>query len=167
MSAASTEDRTLAFLDLATFDDGAALRGGCLVTDGLTRPIEFRVSGPIRPTSLQKVLYGETLQEYICTDLVGLPMLQDLEHKPDIVLVRDAEFLKLRPRVEIPVLWVRATVDGQFVLQAFPGYEQEAETGRDTLPRRLRGRNVMEPFQRIYSALEEAHNQKVGDAKKG
>jgi hypothetical protein len=34
------------------------------------------------------------------------------------------------------------------------------------LPRRLRGRNIMEPFQRIRSALEEAHNQKVGDVKK-
>jgi hypothetical protein len=64
------------------------------------------------------------------------------------------------------VLWVRGTVDGQFVLQAFPGFEQEAEAGRDSLPRRLRGRNIMEPFQRIRSALEEAHNQKVGDAKK-
>jgi hypothetical protein len=165
-SAASPEERILAFLDLATFEEGAALRGGCLVTDGLTRPLEFRVSGPIRPTSLQKVLYGDTLQEYICTDLVGLPMLQDLEAKPDMILVRDAEFLKLRPRVEIPVLWVRATVDGQFVLQAFPGYEQEAEAGRDTLPRRLRGRSIMEPFQRIHSALEEAHNQKVGEGKK-
>lgn len=165
-SAASTEERILAFLDLASFEEGAALRGGCLVTDGLTRPLEFRVSGPIRPTSLQRVLYGDTLQEYICTDLVGLPMLQDLESKPDIILVRDAEFLKLRPRVEIPVLWVRATVDGQFVLQAFPGFEQEAEAGRDTLPRRLRGRSIMEPFQRIHSALEEAHNQKVAEAKK-
>src|SRR3989304_3657280 len=116
MSAATgplSEERTLAFLDLAVFEDGAALRGGCLVTDGMTRPLEFRVSGPIRPSSLQKVLYGDTLQEYICTDLIGLPMLQGLETKPDIILVRDAEFLKLRPKTELAALWVRATVDGQ------------------------------------------------------
>lgn len=170
MSAAptgTTEDRILAFLDLGAFEEGAALRGGCLVTDGHTRPLEFRVSGPVRPSSLQKVLYGDTLQEYICTELIGLPMLQGLENKPGLVLVREAEFLKLRPKTDIPVLWVRATVDGQFVLQAFPGFEQEAESGRDSLPRRLRGRSIMEPFQRIFSALEEAHTQKVGDAKKG
>jgi len=169
MSAANpapSEERTLAFLDLAAFEDGAALRGGCLVTDGMTRPLEFRVSGPIRPTSLQRVLYGDTLQEYICTDLIGVPMLKGLENKPDMILVREAEFLKLRPKTDVPVLWVRATVDGQYVLQAFPGYEAEAEAGRDTLPRRLRGRNVMEPFTRIRSALEEAHNQKVGEPKK-
>src|SRR3970040_1492471 len=106
---AASEERNLAFLDITSFEDGAALRGGCLVTDSLTRPLEFRVSGPIRPTSLQKVLYGDTLQEYICTDLIGLPMLQGLEPKPDIILERDAEFLKLRPKTELPVLWVGGT----------------------------------------------------------
>jgi hypothetical protein len=158
--------KSLAFLDLATFEDGAAIRGGCLVTDGLTRPLEFRVSGAIRPTNLQKVLYGDQLMEYICCDLVGIPILQALEVKPEYLLVREAEFLKLRPRVEIPVLWARPTADGQFVLQAYPGFEQEAETGRDALPRRLRGRSIMEPFVRIRNALEEAHNLKVGEPRK-
>jgi hypothetical protein len=35
------------------------------------------------------------------------------------------------------------------------------------LPRRLRGRNILEPFLRIKSALEEAHNLKVGEPQKG
>lgn len=159
-------EKVLAFLDLASFEDGAAVRGGCLVTDSQTRPLEFRVSGAIRPTSLQKILYGDTLHEYICTDLVGWPMLQTLETKPDLILVRDAEFLKLRPRIQIPVLWVRGTVDGQFVLQAYPGYEHEAEEGRELLPQRLRGRNIMEPFLRIRHALEEAHKLRVGEPQK-
>jgi hypothetical protein len=158
-------DAILAFVDIATFDDGDAIRGGCLVTDGQTRPLEFRVSGPIRPTSLQKMLYGDTMHEHICTDLIGMPIMETLESKPALVLVRDAEFLKLRPRLDIPILWVRGTVEGQYVLQAFPGYEQEAESGRDALPRRLRGRNILEPFVRIRSALEEAHNLKVGEAR--
>ena len=162
----SAVERILAFLDLATFEEGVALRAGCLVTDALTRPLEFRVSGAVRPTSLQKVLYGDTLQEYICNDLLGIPLLQSLEVKPEFVLVREAEFLKLRPRVGMPVLWARAPVDGQFVLQAFPGYEKEAEAGRDALPRRLRGRNIMEPFIRIRTALDEAHNLKVGEPRK-
>lgn len=155
----------LAFLDLASFEDVAAVRGGCLVTDLLTWPVEFRVSGAVRPTSLQKVLYGDLLMEYICNDLIGLPILQALETKPDWVLVREAEFLKMRPRLEIPVLWVRPAAEGQFVLQAYPGYEQEAEGGREALPRRLRGRSILEPFVRVRSALEEAHNLKVGEAR--
>ena len=162
----NAEDKVIAFLDLANFEDGVAVRGGCLVTDALTRPLEFRVSGPIRPTSIQKVLYGDTMHEYICNDLVGLPMLNALESTVDMILVRDAEFLKLRLKVDRPVLWVRATVDGQYVLQSLPGYEQEAESGRDMLPKRLRGRNIMEPFLRIRNALDEAHKLKVGEENK-
>ncbi len=157
------QETIFAFLDLAAFDDGAAIRGGCLVTDESTHPLEFRVSGAIRPTSLQKILYGDALNEYISNDLVGLPMLKALEAKPDLVLVRDSEFLKLRPRIDIPVLWVRSTPDGQYVLQAFPGHDHEAETGRNALPKRLRGKNIMEPFSRIHNALNEAHNLKVGE----
>jgi hypothetical protein len=157
------EDRTICFLDLTKFEQGEIIRGGCLVTDALTRPIEFWVSGVIKPSSIQKILYGDTLQEYISIDLIGVPLLESLEASPELILVREAEFLKLRQRVEIPVLWVRATVDGQYVLQALPGYENEAESGREVLPRRLRGRNIVEPFLRIRSAVEEAHQLSVGE----
>ncbi len=157
---------SLAFLDLTNFEEGGAIRGGCLVTDAQARPLEFRVSGAIRPTSLQRVLYGDTLHEYICNDLIGLPMLQTLEMEPSFVLVRDAEFLKLRPKIKYPVLWVRGTVDGQFVLQTFPGFEDEVENSREMLPARFRGRNIMEPFLRIRDALEEAHRMSIGEQQK-
>jgi hypothetical protein len=162
-----TEDRVLAFLSVETFDDGAAFRGGCLVTDESTRPIEFRVSGAIRPSSLQKILYGDTLHEYVCTVLIGEPLLKSVESQPAFVLVRDAEFLKLRPQLEMPLLWVRSTVDNQYALQAFPGYEAEADAVGEMMPERLRGHNVTEPFLRIRAALEEAHNLQVGDPQKG
>lgn len=158
---------SIGFLDLASFEDNAATRAGCLVTDQMTRPLEFRVSGAVRPTSLQQVLYGETLHEHICTELLGVPLLQSLEAEPDFVLVRDAEFLKVRPRVEVPVLWVRGTVEGQYVLQSFPGYDQEAEAAREALPKKLRGRGILEPFARVKKALEEAHELQVAEPREG
>ncbi|MEE9513780.1 MAG: hypothetical protein V3V46_06855, partial [Anaerolineales bacterium] len=72
------EKRVIAFLDLSSFDDDAVTRGGCLVTDEMTRPLEFWVSGGIHPNSIQKMLYGDTLHEYICTDLIGIPLLSKL-----------------------------------------------------------------------------------------
>lgn len=160
-------DQRIAFLDLANFNEDAVTRGGCLVTDEVTRPLEFRVSGAVRPTSLQRILYGDTLHEYVCTDLLGVPLLRSLESDPDFVLVRDAEFLKARPKVEFPILWVRGTVEGGYVLQAFPGYDEEAEDVRDSLPKRLRGRSILEPFMRVKTALEEAHQLQVGEAREG
>lgn len=157
------QEKVLAFLDIAIFEEGAAMRGGCLVTDIQTHPLEFRVSGAIRPTSLQKILYGKTMHAYICKDLVGLPVIRALEIRPDFVLVRDAEFLKLRPEIDIPVLWVRTAANEQSVLQSYPGYDGEAEIGRDVLARVLRGNQIMEPFKRIHTALGEAHTLKIGE----
>jgi hypothetical protein len=139
------------------------MRGGCLVTDSNTHPLEFRVSGAIRPTNLQRILYGESLNEYIRNDLLGLPMIQALDNKPNIILVREAEFLKLRPRLDVPVIWVTVTDDGKPGLRTLPGHEHEAEASAGVLPARLRGKGIMEPFSRIRNALEEAHGLKVGE----
>ncbi len=157
------EDKKFAFLDIAVFEDGGAIRGGCLVTDSNTHPLEFRVSGAIRPTNLQKILYGDSLNEYIHNDLLGLPMIQALDNKPDLVLVREADFLKLRPRVDVPIIWVTVTEDGKPGLRTLPGHEHEAEASVEILPSRLRGQSIMEPFSRIRNALEEAHGLKVGE----
>jgi hypothetical protein len=158
-----SHETVIAFLDLASFDDGAAFRGACLVTDAHTQPVEFRVSGAIRPTKLQKMLYGESLHRYICIDLVGLPIMQTLEIKPLVLLVRDAEFLKLRPLINIPVLCIMSSGKGKFTYQAHPEYEQDAQEGGLLLPDSLRANNPLEPFSRIFSGLEEAHHLKVGD----
>ena len=158
-----SHETIVAFLDLASFEEGAAYRGACLVTDAYTQPVEFRVSGAIRPTKLQKVLYGESLHRYICIDLVGLPIVQTLEIKPQVLVVRDAEFLKLRPLIDIPVLCITSSGKGKFTFQAHPEFEQDAQEGVSLLPDSLRAINPLEPFSRIFGGLEEAHHLKVGD----
>lgn len=47
----------LMFLDVALFEDGAAIRGGVLVTDLDTKPYEFRCTSPVRPTHLQSFIW--------------------------------------------------------------------------------------------------------------
>ncbi len=160
----NSQETIVAFLDLASFEDGAAFRGGCLVTDAATQPIEFRVSGPIRPTKLQKMLYGDSLHGYICNDLVGLPIIETLETKPGVVLVRDAAFLNLRPRIDIPMLCIQSPAEGEIALQAHPEYAQEADENSNTLPDALLEHNLMEPFSRVHKGLEEAHNLKIGES---
>lgn len=160
----NAQETIVAFLDLASFEKGAAFRGGCLVTDGATQPVEFRVSGTIRPTKLQKMLYGDTLHGYICSDLVGLPIIETLETKPAVVLVRDAAFLNLRPKIGIPMLCILSPGEGEIIFQAHPEYEQEADENSNALPADLHERNLMEPFSRVHHGLEEAHNLKIGES---
>jgi hypothetical protein len=159
----NSHETNIAFLDLASFDDGAAYRGACLVTDAFTQPVEFRVSGAIRPTKLQRMLYGESLHRFICIDLVGLPIIQTLETQPLVLVVRDTEFLKLRPLIDIPVLCIRSSGKGEFTFLAHPEFENDAQEGESLLPDSLRANNPLEPFSRVFGGLEEAHHLKVGD----
>lgn len=158
------QNTIVAFLDLAVFEDGAAIRGGCLVTDATTRPVEFRVTGPIRPTKLQRMLYGDSLHGYITNDLVGLPIIKSLETRPAVLLVRDAEFLNLRPEIDIPMLLIDSPAKGKPTFQAHPEYATEADMAGEMLPTAMRDRNLMEPFSRVHHGLEEAHSLKVGES---
>ena len=154
----------LAFLHLAQFDHDTVFRGGCLVTDAATMPLEFRCTSGIQPTPLQRTLYGRKLTEYIARDLVSIPLARSLQARPDVIFVCMPEFLLARPELGIPTLLIQTSGDGKASLSAYPGREAEVESGRGLIgARRLKMEDVLEPFTRIQRALEEAHAAKVAD----
>src|SRR5690349_4731310 len=97
----------LAFLAYVQVQDSSSGRGALLITDEATRPLEFRCTTPIKPNSLQRMLYGSTLRSYIAADLVGEPLLRAVQETPAVVLVREPLFLKLRAKGNVCILCVR------------------------------------------------------------
>jgi hypothetical protein len=95
---------TIGFLGIYRFEEGAAIRGAILITDTETKPVEFRVTGPVRPQKFQEILYGELLNEHISVELIGLPLLSALEQKPNLIIVRDILFLEINTKQEIPTV---------------------------------------------------------------
>src|SRR5713226_6672745 len=93
------EGLRLAFLSYVETEKGLAGRGAALVTDHVTKPLEFRCTTPIKPNPVQRTLYGETLRSYIATDLVGHPLIDAIQEKPQVVIVQDLSFLDLRPKI--------------------------------------------------------------------
>jgi hypothetical protein len=154
-------DSFLAFLDLGYLENGAACRGGCLITDIETNPQEFRCTASIRPTELQRVLYGKKLNEYVCKDLVGLPILDKVKIKPTLVIVQLPEFLSIRPNVEIPIVLIEQVQD-RFRLLTHSNYREEIQYATDLLKKID---DITEPFMRVQNALQEAHRLKVGESK--
>ncbi len=67
--------------------------GGAMVTDIYGLPLEFRYTEPVKATKLQRVLYGEVLEKYIQTDVILANILDNLEQKPAVYVVNDAQFL--------------------------------------------------------------------------
>jgi hypothetical protein len=74
------DNTQLLFIASQRFESGKAIRGAFLLTDGDTRPMEFRCTNPIRPTSLQTVLYGQMLESHLMVELIGLPLVNSLKH---------------------------------------------------------------------------------------
>src|SRR5687767_11333073 len=56
---------------LTVFAAETGFLGGYLVTNSWGRPLEFRLSTAVQPNRVQQILYGPTLAEYVCADLIG------------------------------------------------------------------------------------------------
>ncbi|HET6428738.1 MAG TPA: hypothetical protein VFJ30_10035, partial [Phycisphaerae bacterium] len=98
----------MVFLSTAEFEDGQVLRGGALVTDISTEPFEFRCTSPVRPTTLQRILWGARLSAHIRANLIGTPLLRSLQQKYGLVVVTEHEFLELREAFDVPLVIVSA-----------------------------------------------------------
>jgi hypothetical protein len=175
---AEQTDLKLAFLDTSVFDDGAVIRGAALVTDSETRPLEFRCTSSIKPTSLQRVLYGNTLDEYVLVELISVPVMKVAKEKPNLILVRNALFLQARPLLQYPVVLISRdsktalapdTSDAlkPIVISSHRDFSAEASTARQMLATLMQKRDLLEPFERVRIALAEAHKQKIGDSSSG
>ncbi len=83
----------IAFLETYTLSENGGIMGAILVTDSETKPLEFRVTAPIRPTSFQKTLYGDVLLEHILVELISVPLLNAVNEQIDLIIVKDPLFL--------------------------------------------------------------------------
>lgn len=78
---------------LAVDQVGDAYVGGVLVVDDLGLPLEFRHTLPVRPTRLQRTLYGGTLDRYLRSVVIGRRLVEELEHPPPVVIADDPSIL--------------------------------------------------------------------------
>jgi hypothetical protein len=174
----------VAYLGHSEFEDGEAIRGAILVADEWGKPLEFRCTAPVRPTSMQRTLYGKSLLPHVLTELIGKPLLASLREKPVVVLITDPAYFDVREKITTPVLRL-AKANGEqektegagkskFVTITsaagkFPALEIEPhwKYGNDVevTGERLRdlfGRwDLHEPFQRLVQGLKYVHDEGV------
>ncbi len=171
-------DKKVAFLIKAQFEE-ESIRGAVLVTDVNTTPLEFRVTSVVKPNDLQKTLYGEILDKYICIELLELPLLNALKEKPDILVVQNPLFLNVNLKAEIPpiVLLSEAQVHpdgtvtqqldspksqhGSLYISILKAYEKDLISAKEILNQIARYRDLIEPFKRTEAACKNAHDRKL------
>ena len=166
-----SDDLLLLFLTHKYFEQGKAIRGGALVSDDRTRPVEFRCTSPIRPTDYQRVLYGDTLDEYIFVDLIGVPLVNKALESVSLVVVEDEQFLGVRPHIDIPVVNLTPGPGEEGTETLSVEVHPDFKTERGFVESSLRqvtdqGADLSEPFDRIRLVLDQAHEKQIGDDQK-
>ena len=64
-------------------------RGAALVTDSRGIPSDFRYTEPVRPTKLERILYGNALDIYLREDIILDNLLGAVQTKPVIWILSD------------------------------------------------------------------------------
>ncbi len=121
-----SSDITLAFIGFYESDSPDDVRGAAMVTTDHGFPLEFYVSTPVRPSAVQKALYGSSLEPYVTAELLGVRLINDL--KTDVTLVLVNRLGGLDIDTDVPVLFV-AHADS-FVQQSDPGNDYRRLEGQ-------------------------------------
>jgi len=127
-------EMNIVYLDLGTFDEDRVLRGGALVTDPSTEPLEFRCTSAVRPTTLQRILWGARLDGHVAANLIGLPLLRKISQEYGLVVVKKSDFLEVRLGIEQPVILMLRDSEIEFDppdTRTNKDWAQDLDEGRD------------------------------------
>ena len=168
---ADTQEIRLAFIEVAIFSDGS-IRGGILTTDIETRPFEFRVTSPIRPTQVQQILYGASLKDYVYGELICAPLVKATKEKLSAVLTKDSFLIAIRPIVPTPVIFIHSggTQESDGIkpvsFSSHRNFQNELAFAKTILTPIIQKHDLLEPFERLRLALHEIHRVGLGEVKK-
>ena len=157
---------------LTVFQENGGYLGGYLVTNSWGRPLEFRLSTAVQPNKVQSILYGPSLQEYLCADLIGKTLIDKCATPIHLLVTDSIQVLPIRSRLDAPVLAVIGPDEPDIPFlpsERIARYEREGppiyfdprlaeDRGRiQALLERLdTGFDMREPFSRIREAMSEA-----------
>jgi hypothetical protein len=160
---------------LTILQEGNGFLGGYLITNQWGRPIEFRLSTAVQPNRIHQILYGQTLQGYLCGELIGKTLVEKCTAQAQFILTDKVDALHLRAHVAAPVLLlgnatppdgeqaqcVRDAQGRQPDVYCHAGFTEDRAPILDLLER-LDGRiDLHEPFSRIRDAIGEARKMGV------
>ena len=168
----------LGFLSLFETPNKDGKLGAILITDHNGVPQEFRCSHPVKPTAIQKPLYGNTLEPYVGIQLCGIPLIQSIKLKPNLIIVDKEFLLKVRNESPFPVIFLHRAGEtmevessdgsentkqrlesstGTFqpvIIMAHSDYREDQDSAREIIEDIFSHLDPYEPFERMQKAIE-------------
>lgn len=175
---------SLGFLTVVK-DAQHGLFGGYLLLNCAGRPLEFHCTAPVKPNRAQQILYGATLEEFLFGEHIGQTLLAQSQLQPLVVCTDCPPALSVRQFSKAPVVLVldeqssaettaaggcdALRADGQRRTVELARFEvgrnrlavpRAADEDRRLIEERLQrwadSLDLLEPFERIRQAIEEA-----------
>jgi hypothetical protein len=144
-------------------DGSGASVGALMITDARARPLHFGYTAPIKPTTMQRLMYGPTLNEHLKIDVIANKLLKGMPQVPDVVFVDSEELLVARRLTSIPMAHLARKGDEKDVsasLSTLVYKTNENTSDRDTVGGVIAFLepqiDLIEPFGRMLEALKEA-----------
>ncbi len=153
--------------------------GGLLVLNEHARPLEFHCTLPVAPSKAQRILYGQTLNDFLCGEQIAKALLCKAKLKPSLIVTDCSAVLAVQTVAKVRVVYMNSNRDSMATL-AIPATSQscvsldvphlndktelqvlDAHTSlHPSLAEEMTALNekmdLAEPFQRITEALGEA-----------
>src|SRR5262245_4652848 len=156
---------------LTVFVEASGYLGGYLVTNSWGRPLEFRLSTAVQPNRVQQILYGQTLTEYLCAELIGKTLIEKTATPVQLLVTDTPDVLPIRSRMEVPVVAVVSETERPLTTFEHPRssvpvsldskWASEEGSLRAILDRLDAALDLAEPFARIREAMAEARKMGV------
>ena len=152
--------------------------GGYLITNFSARPLEFHCTMPVKPSRAQELLYGPTMDAFVCGEQIAKALVAKAKVKPVLVLTNCSAVLAMvsasnmavaelqfAESQRIPSFELPTGSAGQFELLKTERWQFALMSGQADTKERITqviaqlGSNfdLTEPFQRVTEALLEAH----------
>jgi len=80
--------------------------GGLLVVNALARPLEFHCTLPVKPSRAQSILYGPTLDDFVCGEQIARALLAKSKSTPIAFFTDTSAVLSVRHFISAPIGWI-------------------------------------------------------------
>lgn len=153
--------------------------GGYLIVNQLARPLEFHCTLPVKPSRAQSLLYGQTLDDFICGEQIAKALVAKAKLKPTLLLTNCEAVLAFEHVGDEPILLIQCSEESDsspylrkpssslMQLKAVQSAGISFKTTNssrtsvslvdDVVSKLAPNFDLSEPFQRIAEALLEAH----------
>ncbi|MER3416241.1 MAG: hypothetical protein C4297_08545 [Gemmataceae bacterium] len=158
----ATLDRTKSYGFITVLKESSSFLGGYLITNHWGRPLEFRLTTWVQPQRIHQILYGPTLETYVCSEVIGRALIDRAGIQPHLILTDCPAVVHVRLFCSVPVgLSVELAGEGLSLptcltcagpLFYHPQFPSDGASIANLLEQ-CEMRDLREPFRRVQEAL--------------